>query len=78
MSWQLRMLLLEEVNPPPIVVPPTLIPGLAGKVNVQDCLLDARDGVIHIKGLRIAVSEHFLIITGRENFFKSKSIPFSN
>jgi hypothetical protein len=72
------MLLLEEVNPPPIVVPPTLIPGLAGKVNVQDCLLDARDGVIHIKGLRIAVSEHFLIITGRENFFKSKSIPFSN
>lgn len=57
------MLLLDEVNPPPIVVPPTLIPGLAGNVKVQDCLLDARDGVIHIKGLRIAVSEHFLIMT---------------
>ena len=63
------MLLLEEVKPPPMVVPPTLIPGLAGNVSVQDCLLDARDGVIHIKGLRIAVSEHFLIMTGKEKKF---------
>lgn len=61
------MLLLEEVKPPPIVVPATVMPGLAGKVKVQDCLLDARDGVVHIKGLRIAVSEHFLIMTEHGN-----------
>lgn len=63
LSWQLRILLLEEVKPPPIVVPATVIPGLAGNVKVQDCLLDARDGVIQVSGLRIAVSEHFLIMT---------------
>ncbi len=57
------MLLLDEVNPPPSVVPATVMPGLAGKVKVQDCLLDARDGVCQVKGLRMAVSEHFLIKT---------------
>lgn len=62
------MLLLDEVRPPPIVVPATVIPGLAGKVRVQDCLLDARDGVIHVSGLRMAVSEHFFIKTLNKNF----------
>ena len=57
------MLLLDEVSPPPSVVPATVMPGLAGNVKVQDCLLEARDGVIQVKGLRMAVSEHFLIRT---------------
>lgn len=65
LSWQVRMLLLDAVNPPPKVVLPTVTPGLAGKVSVHVVLLVARFGVIHVNGLRMAVSEHFLIWTER-------------
>lgn len=57
------MLLLEEVSPPPRVVPATVTPGLAGKVNVQEIFPFALGGVIHVNGLLMAVSEHFLMTT---------------
>lgn len=57
------MLLLDDVRPPPIVVPATVRPGLAGKVKVHDTLLKARGGGDQVMGLRIAVSEHFLMLT---------------
>ena len=63
LSWQVLMLLLDEVSPPPRVVPATVSPGLAGKVSVHDIFPLALGGVIHMRGLRMAVSEHFLIIT---------------
>ena len=38
------MALVDEVNPPAIVVPATVSPGLAGKVSVQEALLVIRFG----------------------------------
>jgi len=67
------MLLLEDVRPPPIVVPATVRPGLAGKVKVQDTLLKARAGGDQVTGLRMAVSEHFLILTNyKKELYKSE------
>jgi len=62
-NWQLRMAVLEEVRPAEIVVPATVSPGLAGKVKVHEILLLARGGVLQVIGVRIAVSEHFWILT---------------
>ncbi len=67
------MLLLEDVRPPPIVVPATVRPGLAGKVKVHDTLLKARAGGDQVTGLRMAVSEHFLILTNyKKELYKSE------
>jgi len=62
------MLSLVAVNPPPIVVPATERPGLAGKVKVHEILLEERGGVTHVMGLRTAVSEHFLTETTSQQF----------
>ena len=66
LNWQLRMLSLVDVNSPPSVVPPTERPGLAGKVNVHEILLEERGGVIHVTGLRTDVSEHFFTETASQ------------
>ena len=63
LNWQLRMLLLDEVNEPAMVVPATEMPGLAGKVKVHEILLVERGGVCHVIGLRTDVSEHFFTET---------------
>ena len=68
LSWQVLMLLVEAVNPPPIVVPATVRPGLAGKVRVQEIFPFALGGVIQVNGLLMAVSEHFLMTTKHQQF----------
>ena len=57
------MLPLALVSSLPSVVPPSERPGLAGKVKVQEIVLEERDGVSHVTGLRTDVSEHFFTET---------------